>query len=134
MRPIPIERRSLPRSGRGRCDDEGRCFRRVSRVRREGARTSGKRGGDCGISRSVDRPQGRSILADARGRGGKSLYSGDAAGPWSNPGRRSSWCGARMPHFRRSTMVWIKSAGNIPMKNDPKAGAGALAEFFVAER
>jgi hypothetical protein len=32
-------------------------------------------------------PKGRSIMADARGRGGKPLYSGDAAGPWSNPGR-----------------------------------------------
>jgi len=74
-------RRSLPRSGRGCCDDEGRCYRRASHVRREGARTSGTRGGNCGISRSVDRPRGHSILAGARGRGGKPLYSGDAAGP-----------------------------------------------------
>ena len=33
-----------------------------------------------------------------------------------------------------TVLVRIKSAGHIPMKNDPKAGAGALAEFFVAER
>ena len=33
-----------------------------------------------------------------------------------------------------SVLVRIKSAGHIPMENDPKAAAGALAEFFVAER
>src|SRR6266852_3760445 len=33
---------TLFRSGRGRCDDEGRCSRRASRVRREGARTDRK--------------------------------------------------------------------------------------------
>ena len=33
-----------------------------------------------------------------------------------------------------TVLVWIKSAGHIPMKNDPKVVAGALAEFFVAER
>jgi pimeloyl-ACP methyl ester carboxylesterase len=33
-----------------------------------------------------------------------------------------------------TVLVRIKSAGHIPMKNDPKAGAGALAKFFVAER
>ena len=31
-------------------------------------------------------------------------------------------------------LVRIKSAGHIPMANDPKAVAGALAEFFAAER
>jgi pimeloyl-ACP methyl ester carboxylesterase len=31
-------------------------------------------------------------------------------------------------------LVRIKSAGDIPMENDPKAVAGALAEFFAAER
>jgi acyl-CoA dehydrogenase len=31
-------------------------------------------------------------------------------------------------------LVRIKSAGHIPMENDPKAVAGALAEFFAAER
>jgi len=31
-------------------------------------------------------------------------------------------------------LVRIKSAGHIPMKNDAKAVAGALAEFFAAER
>ena len=31
-------------------------------------------------------------------------------------------------------LVRIKSAGHIPMENDPKAVAGALAKFFVAER
>jgi predicted acylesterase/phospholipase RssA len=30
-------------------------------------------------------------------------------------------------------LVRIKSAGHIPMENDPKAVAGALAEFFAAE-
>jgi hypothetical protein len=60
--------------------------------------------------------------------------------PCSNPG--SSWCGARTTHLRRSTMpeiqetmlVRIKSAGHIPMENDPKAVAGALAESLAAER
>jgi pimeloyl-ACP methyl ester carboxylesterase len=33
-----------------------------------------------------------------------------------------------------AVLVRIKSAGHIPMENDPKAVAGALAEFFVAER
>ena len=33
-----------------------------------------------------------------------------------------------------TVLVRIKSAGHIPMKNAPKAVAGALAEFFVAER
>lgn len=31
-------------------------------------------------------------------------------------------------------LVRIKSAGHIPMENNPKAVAGSLAEFFVAER
>jgi hypothetical protein len=31
-------------------------------------------------------------------------------------------------------LVWFKPAGHVPMENDPKAAAGALAEFFVAER
>jgi len=31
-------------------------------------------------------------------------------------------------------LVRIKSAGHIPMENDPKAVAGALVEFFAAER
>ena len=31
-------------------------------------------------------------------------------------------------------LVQIKSAGHIPMENDPKAVAGALAEFFAAKR
>ena len=31
-------------------------------------------------------------------------------------------------------LVRIKSAGHIPMENDPKAVAGALIEFFAAER
>jgi pimeloyl-ACP methyl ester carboxylesterase len=30
-------------------------------------------------------------------------------------------------------LVRIKSAGHIPMENDPKAVAGALTEFFAAE-
>jgi pimeloyl-ACP methyl ester carboxylesterase len=33
-----------------------------------------------------------------------------------------------------SVLVRIKSAGHIPMENDPKVAAGAQAEFFVAER
>ena len=28
----------------------------------------------------------------------------------------------------------VKSAGHIPMENDPKAVAGALAEFFATQR
>ena len=32
-----------------------------------------------------------------------------------------------------TTLVRIKSAGHIPMENDPKAVAGALAKFFAAE-
>jgi pimeloyl-ACP methyl ester carboxylesterase len=31
-------------------------------------------------------------------------------------------------------LVRIKSAGHIPMENDPQAVAGALIEFFAAER
>jgi len=31
-------------------------------------------------------------------------------------------------------LVRIKSAGHIPMENDPLAVAGVLAEFFAAER
>jgi pimeloyl-ACP methyl ester carboxylesterase len=31
-------------------------------------------------------------------------------------------------------LVRIKSAGHIPMENDPQTVAGALAEFFAAER
>jgi pimeloyl-ACP methyl ester carboxylesterase len=31
-------------------------------------------------------------------------------------------------------LVRLKSAGHIPMENDPKAVAEALAEFFAAER
>jgi pimeloyl-ACP methyl ester carboxylesterase len=34
----------------------------------------------------------------------------------------------------RTLLVRIKSAGHIPMENDPKAVAGALAGFFAAER
>ncbi len=33
-----------------------------------------------------------------------------------------------------TVLVRIKPAGHIPMENDPKVVAGALAEFFVAER
>jgi pimeloyl-ACP methyl ester carboxylesterase len=33
-----------------------------------------------------------------------------------------------------SKLVRIKSAGHIPMENDPKAVAGALAQVFSAER
>jgi len=33
-----------------------------------------------------------------------------------------------------TVLVRIKSAGHIPVKNAPRAAAGALAEFFVAER
>jgi pimeloyl-ACP methyl ester carboxylesterase len=31
-------------------------------------------------------------------------------------------------------LVRIKSAGHIPMENDPEAVAGALAEFFAAKQ
>ena len=34
----------------------------------------------------------------------------------------------------QTRLVRIKSAGHIPMENDPKAVAGALAKFFAAER
>ena len=41
-------------------------------------------------------------------------------------------------HYTReipeTMLVRIKSAGHIPMENDPKAVAGALARFFAAER
>jgi hypothetical protein len=33
-----------------------------------------------------------------------------------------------------TVLVRIKSARRIPVKNAPRAAAGALAEFFVAER
>jgi len=61
----------------------------------------------------------------------------------SNPGRRSSWCGTRISVDNAERYAWeipearlvrIKSAGHNPMENDPKAVAGALAEFFAAER
>ena len=64
-----------------------------------------------------------------------------------SPRRRSSLCGARTTRFQtvdyaeryareipETRLVRIKSAGHIPMENDPKAVAGALAEFFAAER
>jgi pimeloyl-ACP methyl ester carboxylesterase len=65
--------------------------------------------------------------------------------PCSNPGRQSSWCGARTfqtvdyaeRHAREipeTRLVRIKSAGHIPMENDPKTVAGALAEFFATQR
>src|SRR5882757_5715222 len=93
----------------------------------------------CFLLHADDDRAGHSSEA-ARGRRGKPLYSGDAAGPWSNPGRRSSWCGARMHapfqtvdyaerytrEIPETVLVRIKSAGDIPMKNDPKAGAGVL--------
>ena len=34
----------------------------------------------------------------------------------------------------KTRLVRIKSAGHIPMENNPNAVAGALAEFFAAER
>ena len=34
----------------------------------------------------------------------------------------------------KTRLVRIKSAGHIPMENNPNAEAGALAEFFAAER
>jgi len=40
-------------------------------------------------------------------------------------------CAREIPE---TMLVWIKSAGHIPMENAPKAVAGALAEFFAAER
>jgi hypothetical protein len=57
----------------------------------------------------------------------------------------ASWCGARMSHFRRSTCRTLRAedprnsagfdqAGRRSSDGDPKAVAGALAEFFVAER
>jgi pimeloyl-ACP methyl ester carboxylesterase len=146
MRPIPIERRSLPRSSRSRSDDEGRCSRRASRVRREGARTPAS---EAEIAEYLDPwiDPGRSILADARGRGGKPLYSGDAAeGPGPIQGAEALGVGEDAPfqtvdyaeryarEIPETVLVQIKSAGHIPMKNAPKAVAGALVEFFVAER
>jgi len=51
---------------------------------------------------------------------------------------------ARMPHFRRrlcerlprrsgNSAVQIQVGGHIRVKNAPRAAAGALAEFFVAD-
>src|SRR3981189_3210118 len=40
-------------------------------------------------------------------------------------------CAREIPETR---LVRIKSAGHIPMENDPKAVTGALIEFFAAER
>jgi hypothetical protein len=36
-----------------------------------------------------------------------------------------------MPEVPETMLVRIKSAGHIPIENDPKAVAGALAEFFL---
>ena len=36
--------------------------------------------------------------------------------------------------IRKTRLVRIKSAGHIPIENNPNAVAGALAEFFAAER
>jgi len=36
--------------------------------------------------------------------------------------------------MRSTRLVRIKSAGHISMENDPKAVAGALAEFFAARQ
>jgi pimeloyl-ACP methyl ester carboxylesterase len=34
----------------------------------------------------------------------------------------------------KTRLVRIKSAGHIPMENDPKGVAGVLAEFFAAKQ
>jgi pimeloyl-ACP methyl ester carboxylesterase len=66
----------------GRGDDAGRYSGRVA-SRREGPRTPRERDRDHGISRSVDRCEGRATLAGARRRGGQPLHSGAEAGPAS---------------------------------------------------
>jgi pimeloyl-ACP methyl ester carboxylesterase len=39
-----------------------------------------------------------------------------------------------MREIPKTRLVRIKSAGHIPMEINPNAVAGALAEFFAAER
>ena len=136
----------LPGSGSGRRDDTGRCSRRASRIRREGARTPGKRGRDRGISRSLDRPKGCPLwlalagAADNRytmemlpallqSKTPKLLVWGEDDGF-----QTVDYAERYAREIPETRLVRIKSAGHIPMENDPKAVAGALAEFFAAER
>ena len=91
-------------------------------------------------------PQGRPVLAGARGRGGQPLHDGDAAGAAAVEDAQASRLGRgrRIPdvdyaeryarEIPETRLVRIKSAGHIPMENDPKAVAGALAEFFAAKQ
>jgi pimeloyl-ACP methyl ester carboxylesterase len=93
----------------------------------------------------VDRPQGHSILAGARAaekrytqemlpallqsRTPKLLVWGEDD-PFQTVDNAERYA-REIPETR---LVRIKSAGHIPMENDTKAVAGALAEFFAAER
>ena len=85
-------------------------------------------------------------MAGARGRLGQPVHHGDAAGSATVEDAQASGLGEddgfqtvdfaeryarEIPETR---LVRIKSAGHIPMENDAKAVAGALAEFFAAER
>src|SRR5271169_424739 len=86
-------------------------------------------------------------MAGARGRGGKPLYSGDAAGPAPIQDAEAPGAGRGRPisdgrlcrtlrarEIPETMLVRIKSAGHIPMESDPKVVAGALARFFAAAR
>ena len=78
----------------------------------------------------------------ARGRGGQPLHSGHAAGllqsrtpkllVWGedDPFQTVDYAERHAREIPETRLVRIKSAGHIPMENDPKAVAGALAEFL----
>jgi pimeloyl-ACP methyl ester carboxylesterase len=137
-------RGSLPRSGRGRCDDQRRCSRRASRVRREGARTSGKRGGDSEyLDPWTDPRVARSWLAltgAAENRYTQEMLLLQSRTPkflvWGEdePFQTVDFAELYARKIPETVLVRIKPAGHIPVENDPKVVAGALAEFFVAER
>jgi pimeloyl-ACP methyl ester carboxylesterase len=120
------------------------CSRRASRVRREGARTSGKRGGDSEyLDPWTDPRVARSWLALAgaaekrytqemlllQSRTPKLLVWGE-----DEPFQTVDFAELYARKIPETVLVRIKPAGHIPVENDPKVVAGALAEFFVAER
>ena len=88
-------------------------------------------------------PPGRPILAGSRGRCRPSLHHGDAAGiaqqsktpkllVWGEDDgfQTVDYAKRYEREIRKTRLVRIKSAGHI----NPNAVAGALAEFFAAER
>ena len=134
-------RRSLPRSGRGRCDDEGRCYRRASHVRREGARAEITEYLDpwtdprvarswLALAGAADNRYTQEMLpALLQSRTPKLLVWGE-----DDEFQTVDYAERYAREIPETRLVRIKSAGHIPMENDPKAVARALAEFFAAKQ